>query len=80
MENPHPEVAVRIGLRFEKSMPIVGITFFSTNTGIHVDPSIEKEIITVPAIKPALGELYMHLKQAIEESPEDFGFQQAHIV
>ncbi|HYF29399.1 MAG TPA: hypothetical protein VEA36_03490 [Candidatus Paceibacterota bacterium] len=81
MDNLHPQVAKRVGITTLKDgmgiedRGILGVNFYSSFTSANIHPSIEDRMLTVGVRKSALGELYLILKQLIEESPREYGFE-----
>ncbi len=74
MDNVHPEVAKRVGMATSADSRL-GISFFRTFTSPHVEPAVEDHMVTIFVNKPALGELYIILKELVEKNPNEFGFK-----
>lgn len=74
-----PEVAKKVARRvfiLDSIDPTqIGLGFFSTNTGVNVNPSIEDHFLTVGVAKFAVAELFLRLRELIAANPKDYGFK-----
>lgn len=71
-KNIHLEIAKRLQLNSEKGITIASVSFYSSNTGIQIDSSIDHEFLTVSITKKALKELFLQIRNDIDKNREDY--------